>query len=282
MARRVCGPVEALRGLGPHDHVCWPYDDREQFLADVGEFIAEGLQQRLRVLFVTDGPIEVLTQELSSVDGLDSALRKGALQFVSSEAAYPPGAVIKPEREEQLFSEATADALAAGFAGLRVVVDTTSLVSSEDQLDSFARWEYRADRLAEALPFSGVCGLNRRELGDEVITELACMHAGAPTGTRPFWIFPVGGADIALAGELDSWATPYLERALRRAELRLVADEVVVDGTQLDFVDHRALFCLRDYAAGLGRTAVLRTDSPMPARLIDVLEIEGIRCEAAG
>ncbi len=194
---------------------------------------------------------------------------------------YPEGAAIDPDETLSTFAAATEDALAAGYAGLRVAADVTSLVRSPEQLAAFATWEHAADRFMTEHPFSGLCGFDRGQLTAAATIALSCLHPVARAGITPFRVYCSDhNSDLALAGELDMSVTDDFRACLDRTDLEITR-ELIVDGTGLDFVDHRGLESIRDFATRFGVTAVLRTCSEMPGRLIDLLGLEGIRAESA-
>jgi hypothetical protein len=58
-------------------------------------------------------------------------------------------------------------------------------------------------------------------------------------------------------------------------------DEVVIDGTHLTFLHHRAVCALGDFAADLGGTVVVRTGIAGLSRLVELLELDALlRVEA--
>ena len=271
------GSAQHARGLGVHDHLSWPYEDRDDFVDRVQEFVADGLALGLRCVYAADRPLEQLEADLAGIPDLHAAVARGALTITVLGDLYPDDTVIVPDEMLTTFAAATEDALALGYAGLRVAADATPLVRSREQLAAFATWEHKVDRYMAGQPFSGMCGFDRTELPASAASVLACLHPAARTGMAPFGLFASDDcADLALIGELDLTVTDELRACLERA-CPDVTGELVVDGTRLGFVDHRGLETIRDFASDFGATAVLRTSSGMPGRLIDLLELEGIR-----
>lgn len=278
-AMRTTGLVDDVAKLGLHDHVCWVYEDRAEFRKSLVDFLVDGLELGLHVQYVGAGSRNSLLEDLEGLGDAEDLLGRGVLQISSFADMYDCDSVLDPAATERVFAEATAAALAAGYRGLRAAADSTSLVETAEQLDAFARWEHLADRLMVRRPLSALCGFSRQELGDDAVAALACMHPIARTGSTPFRVHASGDADVAIAGEIDIWAQEGLERALERAELGPGSHEIVFDGGTLEFLDHRALFLLRDHASRLGATAVLRTNHPLAGRLVELLEIEGLRIQ---
>lgn len=269
-----------MRGLGAHDHVCWQYDTPEDFRARAHEFLVDGLAEGYRVWYTAPGDVRTLTEELREVDGMDQALRSGAAQVASLDATYAVGAVVRPQDQVASYAVATDQALADGFAGLRVAAEATQLVLTGEQLDSFTRYEHLIDRYMTERPFSALCGYDRTRLGDAAIAQLACLHPSTNAAVD-FRLYAAPGAVPALAGELDLFSDDLFALALERAHLEAVGGQVVLDGTRLTFVDHAGLVRLSRHAADLGVDVVLRTSWPGAPRLAELLGLPGVRVEAA-
>lgn len=278
---RSVGGAQHARGLGVQDHLSWPYDDRAEFRVRVGEFLGDGLARGLRCLYVAEGPLGLLETDVLGIPDLESLVERGALTLSVLGELYAEGAAIDPAETLATFAAATEEAVAQGYAGLRVAGDSTPLVRTTEQLAAFAAWEHVADRYMAEHPLSAMCGFDRRQLTPAATIALACLHPAARAGITPFRVYSSDHrADLALAGELDMSVTDDLRACLDRAGLD-VSGELVVDGMALDFVDHRGLESIRDFASSHGATAVLRTGSDLPGRLIELLGLEGIRAESA-
>lgn len=276
---RSVGGAQHARGMGVHDHLSWPYEERADFHHRVHEFLAEGLALGLRCIYLADRPLEQLEADMAGIPGLREEIARGALSLTVLSDLYPAGTVIDPAATLATFAATTEDALAQGYRGLRVAADATPLVRTAPQLDAFAAWEHEADRYMTEHPLSALCGFDREQLPATATVALACMHPTARVGMTPFHLYsPDHGADLALAGELDVLATDDFRACLDRTRLTATR-ELVVDGSGLDFVDYRGLESIRDFATRIQATAVLRTCSQIPARLIELLGLEGIRAE---
>jgi anti-anti-sigma regulatory factor len=276
---RMTGVIEDARGLSVHDHVCWAYDDLDDFRCRAREFLADGLELGQRVWYVAPGDVETLANDVRDLDGMDLALRVGAAQVISVDTAYPVGTVIEPTAQVQAFATAATQARTAGFTGLRVAADTTPLVRTPDQLDAFARYEYLVDRCIASQPLSGMCAYNREELGDEVIAQLACLHPNINRGTAQFRLHASDHATASLNGELDMTTVELLSLALQRADLQSSGGKLVIDAAGLTYIDHRALHMLADHTRRAHTTVVLRTAWPGAAPLVELLDLTEVRVE---
>ncbi len=273
------GVIDATRGFGAHDHVCWAYQDRGEFRSRAIEFLADGLAQGQRLCYLASGEVSALWDDLSDLDGLDQARQSDAIQVQSLGASYRSGAVIEPADQMQAFAAATDEALAAGFTGLRVAADVTPLVRTPEQLDAFARCEHLVDRYRTRRPFSALCAYNRAELGSETIAQVACMHPNANEGATPFRLHASTHAAATLGGELDLASLCLFSLALHRADLRPTGGELVIDAKGLTFIDHRGLLALAEHARCCDATAVLQTSLPTAARIIEILDLKDVQVE---
>jgi anti-anti-sigma regulatory factor len=272
---RQSGVVTDVRRLGPHDHVCWGFDDESDFRAAAVAFLDAGLESGQRVWYVGEPS-----------DGVHSALRgsrPGAVEVISVAGQYASGAVIDADDQVRAYAGAVADAVAAGFTGLRVATDVTALVREPAQLDAFARYEHQADRLMAASPFSAMCAYDRTALGADALAQLGSMHPLATGSATSFHLHATDrpGCVAALSGELDLASGLRLQLALDRAALRPVDGELVLDATGLTFVDGARLAAIADHARRLGAVLVLRTDQYVPRRLARMLAMDNVRIEAA-
>jgi hypothetical protein len=276
---RLKGTTTSARGFGPHDHLCWAYTDPGDVRVHMREFLADGLELGQRVSWITSGPLEDLVDDLRGVRVFDRALNSGAASVSSIDATYPFGAVVDPAGQVAAYAEATGNAVAAGFTGLRVAAEATPLVRTLAQREAFLRYEHLVDRYMTGHPFAAMCAYDRAELGDDVVNALACVHPNSNRGPTPFRVHAADDGTTAFAGDLDGPVRDAFARALDLAEPVVVNDVLVVDGTELNFVDHRNLLALADHAARRGATAVLRTRAVGAARLLEILGLDNVRVE---
>jgi anti-anti-sigma regulatory factor len=126
------------------------------------------------------------------------------------------------------------------------------------------------------------CANDRKVRGPDMLTQLSTMH---PLTTEPasFQLHASSRPDCAAAisGELDLASTELLALALDHAELRPTGGELVLDATELTFIDRRGLAVLTEHARVLDATLVLRTDQHVPHRLTQLLAWDDVRIDAA-
>jgi hypothetical protein len=267
-------------GLGPHDHVCLAYDQADRARDEMAAFLELGLDRDEQAWYVAPGTVDELLGHLRArLPDADARVRSGALRLVSMDDVYAPGSAVGPVSQVDVYARGTEAAEADGYARLRVAAAVTDLVRTPHQLDSFARYESLVDRYTAVRPFSAMCAFDRAELGDRSIAAVACMHPKSTPGATAFNLYASATVDAALSGEVDIAVIDDFRTALGRAALEPTGDELRIDATRLNFLDHRGVAALGELAHERGCTVVLRTASTMPSRVIDLVQPAAVRAE---
>lgn len=275
---RASGSADSARALGPHDHLCWAYDDRDDFLAAALDFLAEGLAAHQRVQYIAEGDRNSLRRDLDGLD--DHGCRGEDVELRPLDDVYGPDDVVDAEAQVAAYRRATDRALADGFSGLRVAAEATPLVRTAAQRRAFTRYEHLVDRYMVDHPFSALCGYDRSELGREAVAEMACRHPLGRSGTTPFRMFAAGDADLCFAGEVDIASIDLFRRTLADLMDASGRAEIMIDARDLTFVDHRSLTALEEEAARRGASVVLRSPLATSHRLAGLLGLQAVRVEA--
>lgn len=264
---RTSGTVCSVNGLGHSDHLCWPHEGHDDFRPRALEFLSDGAAMGQRIAYVGSDITEDLANEVRAVDA--------SAQVISVDEMYRSGNTLGPEAQVHSYTAATRQAVAEGYAGLRVAADATAMVGTIDQRDEFVRYEHLIDRAMHSMPFAALCGYDRTVLGDDVVAELACVHPVTTPGISRFQIFPGRGMDLAVTGEVDAMNAPAFVRALERTSSAIDRDALVVDATHLRFLDHRGIVALER----LGRPVLVQHAPRVAGRLAALLRLRNVRVE---
>jgi anti-anti-sigma regulatory factor len=268
------GPVGSVIGLGVADHLCWSYDDDAELRAGIVRFLADGRDLGLRLLYLADKPPEALRADLAELPDRDELVERGTLSLVSLSDVHDPAVGVAPEERLRRSDAMLGRALADGYAGLRVVVEGTSLVRDPSQRDAVLRWEHLSDRYAaRGNPISGLCAYDRRVLGDGAVEDILCAHPLHHRGGEqpPFQLF-AEGEHLAMQGEVDVFATELLDRLLEHARCD---DASVIDVARLRFIDHHGVLALARHGEAVARDGgvlTLRGASPAVRRVWELLD----------
>lgn len=274
MADGVVGGAHAKPGRS--DHLCWVYDDPARLADRAGDFLLEGLAAGERLEYLGEETLDVLHARLATLNGYDRFVSEGQLVVRSLSDLYGRDAVVDPAVPVAAYTAATEAALAAGFTGLRVVAEATPLVRTPAQREAFTRYEHLIDRYMCRHPFSAMCAYDVRALGVEAATEIACLHPSTSAGATSFRWSADCGADIRLAGEIDIASQKTFEATLERTIPLLARPEVVVDVSDLTFIDHRGLTALDDSARRSATHVSLRGAVPLVRQLGGMLDLQAV------
>jgi hypothetical protein len=271
--------VQAPTGRSAGDHMCWPFREQGELAAVAGAFVAEGLGRGERVAYIGPGRPRELRRDLARIANLEECLDRGQLQ-VADIATWPASDPSTDPVDELIeLAAMTQDSLDAGYTGLRMVANGTLRVFNPRRRDRFVRYEHLIDRFCLDHPFTGLCALDATALGEGPLAELGCVHTLTHGELSPFALRAARRADVALVGSVDAFSVAQLVEALRRIGVPRPGGRAVLDATEWEFVDVRALRELDRHAADIGATLVLRSPrSPVP-RMIGLLELRAVRVE---
>lgn len=276
---RARGVAGSVGGLGVSDHVCWTFGSDEEYrdFRDAAlYFAADGMALRQRLVYVSERRADDVLSDLRSLGDPDALRRNGALVVQQVADVYPGGGPIT-DAEAQLtaFDEAVRQAMTDGFSGVRVVAEVSALVCEPAWCDTHAAWEQLADRyMAAPHPLAALCGYDQRIVGCAGASVLASVHPVRHDDTATFSVFADDGA-VCLEGEVDAFQVPLLERALAAVPDAPGGEPLVVDLSELAFIDVAGTSVLARHVAGRvagGAEVHVRRARPLVRRLWAMLD----------
>ncbi|GAA2724113.1 MEDS domain-containing protein [Cellulomonas aerilata] len=287
----------------PQTHVCWAFRGAREFAHVAERYTREGLDRHERVL-VLDGqdtarglvatmraagrtvlPTQVRGEPVLVTLSWAPDLRAGGASADGASAGGPSadGASADARRSPRHLA---AEAVADGFAGLRIVTDATEVVRSRERRERFVAAEHVMDAATVTAPVTILCGFDVDELGPATVAEVACVHSFTTEPLSPFLFRALPQErtvarerTVALAGEVDSASAGDLYRAV----LRVVTDTggtIRIDVSEAHFMSHAALLALDRAARALDCTVRLDAASPVTRWMVRFLELD--RVVAAG
>lgn len=274
--------IASARGCGLHDHLCWSFASDDELAAVATDFLADGLEAGLRVGIIVPGDPAAARARLHGLGDVEALVADGRLIVDPVAERYADGRPFVPAEQLARCEEALDEALADGFAGLRIVADVSPLVVDPECRATFARYEQLVGRLIAERPFSALCAYDRRLVAPETLRELACVHPLTPTGLVPFALAAGDGDRVVLRGELDVAGATLFARALASLPDPTAAGvPIEIDAQGLEFADHRALLLLERHARDRGMRIVVRGAPPIVARVAELLELPSVEVEVA-
>ena len=143
-------------------------------------------------------------------------------------------------------------------------------------------FEHLIDRFCLDHAFTRLCAFDATALGKGLLAELGCVHTLTHGELSPFQLCAARHADAALVGSVDAFSIAQLLEALRRIGVPPSGGQAVLEATDLEFIDVRALRDLDRHAADAGATLVLRSPPKFVLRLMELLGVRAVRVEQTG
>jgi hypothetical protein len=274
LASHRAGVVNSAAGLDLYPHLCWACHGKADWADRALEFSADGIAAGQCIKLIGDASTEDLRSELAERvrSTTEGRAADGDLVEVRDLTAYhrfrSDGCIIDLDATIAVHKAALDDALAAGYTGLRLAVEETSIARTKAQRDAAVRMEFLGDRARISLPVGSMCGYDVEEIGQDAVAELACVHPFISRGAAPFRLYAVEDADFGLAGAIDDVTAEGLFRTTLGRTVPPEGSELVVDARRAEFIGDRALAELDAHAARIDRTALVHTGTstvPSPA-----------------
>ena len=262
--RRHTGLMDPAGRYGLSDHACWAYDSDSERAAVATAWIADGLALGQRTMYLADGSVEVLTQELAGLPGRDEAIAGGALVVAATSSMYDLSRPIDATTQLAGYSAAVELAVRDGFAGIRVAVDITPLVADPGRRRAHLHWEHFADRYITEQPLAPLCLYDRRKVGE--LPAIEHVHPLNGPDPLPFSLYGVGARRSALVGEVDAAVADPFAAALAA----LPDHDDTIDVGALAFIDAHGAWVLQralERRRATGRALVLHEPS-LPLRRV--------------
>lgn len=181
----------AIEQLGPADHVCTLYDQRDEEVAIAVSYIRAGLDRgELCVCVVDDGGESILDALAAEGVDIDAQMRKGRLVIFEKPLAQGLQTRDMLGKIEQYASESRN----AGHAGFRIVGEMTWTLGGD--LKALAEFEARLNlnRVWERHACAGLCQFDVRRFTPETLREMIIVHPLVVIGDRvcrnPYYVAP--------------------------------------------------------------------------------------------
>jgi hypothetical protein len=163
-------------GFHQGQHICALYETADEQLAVAVAYIADGLRQRERCLYVSssDAMLNEFALRLRE-SGIDvgDARQRGALMLRTSDEAHLAGGTFDSERMLRLLNDLVEEALNDGFVGLRTCGDMSWLIDAP--LGSHLVVEYEAvlNQFFQNVRALGMCQYDCRRLPPALVERAA-------------------------------------------------------------------------------------------------------------
>jgi hypothetical protein len=180
----------------------------DEFDAIAVPFLAAGAALGQRLMYVGREPGAVVTSQLAS-------LGPEGVRTVSVPEVYGAAGVFDPPALLAFFAAVFVDAINAGYSGLRVAADTTTMVTGDADMNIWYRWEIIVDRFVSENPATALCAFNGDKVNINRLRHLATLHPlSSASGPLPrFRLFAEQGC-LRAEGMIDAFAVSQIPLAL--------------------------------------------------------------------
>ncbi len=250
--------AECIR-MRPHDHIGWVVDGPAGFDAVAAPFLAEGASRGELLVYVAASP------DPGTLARLGPAVASHGVRVASTAEVYGPSGIVDAAAQRATFSGMLGQALADGYAGIRVAADNTPLITSEDRFAAWVRWELAADQFMAANPVTGLCAFDQRQADVGRLRHLATLHPLSPAGSpRPQYRLFADDGYLRVVGQIDSFAAQQVRLAL---DVLPPGTSVVVDVPAAGLANRTVTAALRQLReAGVAVTVRATNDDAAQSR----------------
>lgn len=175
-----------ISALKQGDHVCPIYDSEAEQLGAAVPFVKEGLARGERCLYVADDCSAARILQALAAAGVDVEREqdRGSLRLLTKRQSYLPSATFEPQEMIRFLRWEEADALAAGFAGLRVAGEMTWALGPETTSERLIEFEALLNRFLEGSRSVILCQYNRNRFDPAIIHDVLRTHPVAVLGDQ--------------------------------------------------------------------------------------------------
>jgi len=167
--------IEALR---TGDHLCCIFETEAEHRALVTPYIRSGLERNERVLYVIDARSAARIDSYLREDGIDPEPYRasGQLLILTAEETYLQGGSFDPEAMLGLLEQATRQAVADGFAALRITGEMTWILRGAPGSDRLIEYEAKLNRFFPGSAALAICQYDRRRFAPDLLNAVIDTH----------------------------------------------------------------------------------------------------------
>jgi DNA-binding CsgD family transcriptional regulator len=169
-------------------HICMFYETPEDLLAAHGDFFGAGLADQEYCVWALSDPVDCDRAQAGLRDriaGFDSYLAAGQIELIPGYEWYLHGGELDPQRVTDGWLAKLDEALARGFAGLRV--SGNAFWMQTDHWDRFCEYEEAVDRAFAGARVIGLCTYPLGAARALDLLDVARAHDVAVSRRRGTW-----------------------------------------------------------------------------------------------
>jgi signal transduction histidine kinase len=175
-----------LSRVQPGDHICLIYESPDEQMAAAVPFVKDGLARSERCVYIVDERTAAEVEAALAAAGVDvpRAVEAGALVLATQRETYLRGGVFDPPAMVAFLDESTEQALAEGYAALRVTGEMTWALGAEVGCDRLVEYEARLNQFFPGSRALAICQYNKARFGPAVVRSVLRTHPVAILGDQ--------------------------------------------------------------------------------------------------
>ncbi|MFC4119605.1 MEDS domain-containing protein [Nonomuraea zeae] len=253
------------------DHVCLPFEGERERMTATRDFTLNGLRRRTMVVIVThtDSPERTRAWLAPLIPGFADAESAGQIEILACADIHATGGCLDPDRVFGELALAGTRARKHGRHGVYALIDASWGVRDAP---GQAVLEAAANELFAERRLAAVCQYDRGLFPRDAIDRATSVHPIAPDQALLRFAGTSSPRGLRIWGDIDLTNRQAFASVL--APLEKEPAEVVIDASQLDFIDAGSaqLLTLTALARPPGSTVVVCRDSI--ARVLRLIRAE--------
>ena len=178
---------QALESLQPHDHLCLIYESHEDWAKAAIPFIAIGIRNREKCIYVVDTHTAEEVRQYLKEEGIDveQTEKEGQFIILNETQAYTREGSFDPDRMIKLLISETEKALSEGYPALRVTGEMTWVLRGHPGSDKLLEYESKLNSdFFPKYPCVAICQYDRFRFDPEIIKGVIMTHPILISGNR--------------------------------------------------------------------------------------------------
>ncbi|MDD3581697.1 MAG: PAS domain S-box protein [Desulfobacca sp.] len=219
-----------ILALQPGDHVGWFFETEAEHCQVLQSFLGQGLERGEKVIYLKDNhPPETILSYLGQDEvAVELYLQRGQLSILDAAQIYCPEGSLAPETMIQWLQTQTDQALAQGYAALRVTGEMTWTTHKLPTAAPLLEYEARLDHCLSDWPCLTLCQYDRRCFDAAWLLEILTAHPLLIIGTEMFHnIYHISQKEVPKPGRADVKLNNQISNLIKykRAEQKLRESE---------------------------------------------------------
>ncbi|GEM_PF-1690713 len=167
-----------LRRLGPGEHICSIYRNKEEQLAVITAFMNVGLERKEKCIYIVEerSKQEIIRACKKAGIDMEKYLASKHFEFLGKDDAYLKKGYFTPGRMIDMLRQAEKRAIKDGFTGLRVTGEMTRVFSGLPGTEKLLEYESRLNYFVPESRCMAMCQYNEKRFSPEILLEVIRTH----------------------------------------------------------------------------------------------------------